>query len=72
MIGPIIIFPELNIELQSFTSENLDLNKLRQLELEEHNYLRNLHTSHPLKLNDELNEIAQKYAEILIKKSMLQ
>ena len=42
----------------------MDLNKLRQIELEEHNYLRSLHDAPPLKLNDELNEMAQKYAKI--------
>ena len=62
--GPIKIFPEDNIEVISFTSKNIDLNKLRQIELEEHNYLHFLYDAPPLKLNDELNEMAQKYAKI--------
>ena len=58
--GPIKIFPEDNIEVISFISKNIDLNKLRQIELEEHNYLLSLHKTPSLKLNDELNENGSK------------
>ena len=52
-------------------SNKLDLKKMQELELKQHNYLRSLHGVPPLKLNQELNEIAQKYAEKLAKQRAL-
>lgn len=57
-----------NIELLKFTSNSLDFKKLQLMELAEHNYLRSLHNAPPLILNEELNEMAQKYAETIEKK----
>ena len=56
-----------NIEVICFSESILDLTKLREMELYEHNYLLNLHCVPPLILNDELNEIAQNYANKLAK-----
>jgi uncharacterized protein YkwD len=61
-----------NIELLKFTSNSLDFKKLQLMELAEHNYLRSLHNAPPLILNEELNEMAQKYAETIAKKNVLQ
>jgi len=61
-----------NIELISFEENSMDLNKFREMELYEHNYLRNLHGVPPLKLNEELNEIAQNYAYKLAKEKRLE
>ena len=52
-------------------SNKLDLKKMQELELKQHNYLRSLHGVPPLKLNEELNQIAQKYAEKLAKQRAL-
>ena len=52
-------------------SNKLDLKIMQELELKQHNYLRSLHGVPPLKLNQELNEIAQKYAEKLAKQRAL-
>ena len=56
-----------NIEVKTFTEKTLDLKTIREMELYEHNYLRNLHGASPLVLNEELNEIAQNYANKLAK-----
>ncbi len=40
---------------------------MREFELKEHNYLRSLHGAEPLILNEDLNEMAQKYAIKLAK-----
>ena len=47
----------------------MDLEKLRELELNEHNNLRSLHGVPPLTLKKRLNDIAQNYAKILPKTS---
>ena len=47
-----------NIEVVSYTEDNMNLEKLRELELNEHNYLRSLHGVPPLTLNMKLNDIA--------------
>ena len=56
-----------NIEVKTFTEKTIDLKIIREMELYEHNYLRNLHGVSPLVLNEELNEIAQNYANKLAK-----
>ena len=56
-----------NIEVVSYCEENLNLENLREIELNEHNYFRSLHGVPPLKLNNRLNDIAQKYAIYLAK-----
>ena len=61
-----------NSVLTSFTEKNIDLERMRELELEEHNRLRALHGADPLILNPDLNEMAQKYAEILAKKKQME
>ena len=50
----------------------MDLEKLRELELNEHNYLRSLHGVPSLTLNKRLNDIAQNYAKILAKKQVME
>ncbi len=60
-----------NSQLNSFTKENLNLERMRELELEEHNRLRRLHGAPPLILNDDLNEMAQKYAQVIAQKNEL-
>ena len=69
--GPLLILPEDNIELVTFTEKTMNLKKMQLLELEEHNYLRKLHGSPPLILNEELNQIAQKYAIKLAKEKVM-
>ena len=64
IIDSLIEFPDDNIEVISFTQKTMDLQKMRELELLEHNYLRSLHGAKPLILNENLNEMAQKYAKI--------
>ena len=61
-----------NIEVVSFTEDNMNLEKLRELELNEHNYLRSLHGVPPLTLNTRLNDIAQKYAKIIAQKKVME
>ena len=61
-----------NCTLTSFTEKNINLERMRELELAEHNRLRNLHGSPPLILNNELNEMAQNYAQILAQRQTLQ
>lgn len=56
-----------DIEIVSFTQNTMNLEKMRKLELAEHNFLRSLHGSPPLILNKELNDIAQNYATKLAK-----
>ena len=58
--------------LTTFTEKNIDLERMRELELAEHNRLRSLHGAPPLSLNPELNEMAQKYAQVLAKKKQMQ
>ena len=48
------------------------LAKFRQEALCEHNRVRAVHQAEPLELDDELCEIAQKYAELLASKQKLQ
>ena len=50
----------------------MDLKKMRELELSEHNQLRALHGADPLTLNNDLNEMAQKYAKVLAKKKKME
>ena len=69
--GPLLDLPEDNIELVSFTSKTMNLKRMQQLELIEHNNLRSLHGTPPLILNEELNQIAQKYAEKIVKGNSL-
>ena len=61
-----------NLELVGFSQDNLNLEKLRELELKEHNYLRSLHGVPPLTINERLNDIAQKYAQVLAKKQKME
>ena len=61
-----------NIEVVSYTEDNMNLEKLRELELNEHNYLRSLHGVPPLTLNMKLNDIAQKYAKIIAQKKVME
>jgi len=61
-----------NIEVVSYTEDNMNLEKLRELELNEHNYLRSLHGVPPLTLNTKLNDIAQKYAKIIAQKKVME
>lgn len=72
IVGPLLKLPEDNIELVSFTEKTMDLKKMRELELMEHNYLRSLHGAEPLVLNEELNEMAQNYAKKLAKQRNMQ
>ena len=72
IIDSLIEFPDDNIEVISFTQKTMDLQKMRELELLEHNYLRSLHGAKPLVLNENLNEMAQKYAKILAKKKIME
>ena len=58
--------------LTSFTEKNINLERMRELELAEHNRLRSLHGSPPLILNKDLNEMAQNYAKILAQKKTLE
>jgi len=51
----------------TFTEKTMDLKKVRELELKEHNYLRSLNRAETLILNENLNEMAQKYAIKLAK-----
>ena len=69
--GPLLNLPEDNIELVSFTQKTINLKRMQQLELIEHNNLRNLHGVPPLILNEELNQMAQKYAEKIVKGNSL-
>ena len=61
-----------NLELVGFSQDNMNLEKLRELELKEHNYLRSLHGVPPLTINERLNDIAQKYAQVLAKKQKME
>ena len=45
---------------------NFDLNKYRESALQKHNMLRKKHGAEDLKLNEELNQIAQNYAEKIL------
>jgi uncharacterized protein YkwD len=57
---------------QAEQKTKLDLNELRQEALTAHNQYRQKHRAPPLKLNIELNEIAQRYAEELAAKDLFQ
>ena len=59
-------------QLTSFSEANLNLKRMRELELEEHNRLRSLHGAPPLILNNELNQMAQNYAQVLAQKDVLE
>ena len=59
-----------NIKFLTFNSKTIDLKKFRQQELIKHNQLRKLHGTEPLKLNEELNQMAQNYAKVLAKKKL--
>ena len=72
IVDSLIVLPEDNIELASFTAKTMDLKKMRELELSEHNQLRALHGADPLTLNNDLNEMAQKYAKVLAKKKKME
>ena len=61
-----------NIEVVSYSEYDMNLEKLRELELNEHNYLRSLHGVPPLILNKRLNDIAQNYAKIIAKKKVME
>ena len=50
----------------------MDLKRMRELELAEHNHLRSLHGAEPLTLNNDLNEMAQNYAKVLAKKKKME
>ena len=50
----------------------MNLEKLREIELNEHNYLRSLHGVPPLILNQRLNDIAQNYAKIIAQKKVME
>ena len=53
-------------------NKNFDLNQFIQDSLNKHNELRKLHSVPELKINKELNRIAQKYAEYLASKDIFQ
>ena len=72
IIDSLIELPDDNIEVISFTQKTMDLQKMRELELLEHNYLRSLHGAKPLVLNEDLNEMAQNYAKVLAKKKIME
>ena len=57
---------------QAEQKTKLDLNELRQEALTVHNQYRHKHKAPPLKLNTELNEIAQRYAEELAAKDIFE
>ena len=61
-----------NIEVVSYSENDMNLENLRQMELNEHNYLRSLHGVPPLILNKRLNDIAQNYAKILARKKVME
>ena len=69
--GCVYVFPDDDIETVSFTEKEMDLKRMQELELKEHNYLRSLHGCPPLIINDELNKIAQRYAEVLAKQKKM-
>ena len=69
--GPLLELPEDNIESVSFSPKTMNLKRMQQLELIEHNNLRSLHGVPPLILNEELNQIAQKYANKIVKGNSL-
>lgn len=50
----------------------MNLKKMRELELMEHNYVRRLHGAEPLILNENLNNMAQNYAKVLAKKKKME
>ena len=61
-----------NIEVVSYSEKDMNLEKLREIELNEHNYLRSLHGVPPLILNQRLNDIAQNYAKIIAQKKVME
>ena len=63
---------DLGEKQEVFTKQNFNQKKFLQQELAEHNRLRSLHGAGPLKLNNDLVEMAQKYAEVLAKKKTMQ